>query len=87
MVGGMQNGTHYGQWGHTPLVGGTMGGPTVLFDSTQSHAVVLSPWQNFLAGSSVETMAQDFNGSSALEFGLLGSILSVPAGFEFGTAA
>ena len=95
MVGGMEEGTRYGEW--TPeakLVGGSMAGPTVLFDAEQNNAVVLSPWKNFLAGSAVPRtpLANDdsdksSSSSSVLEFGLIGSITEVPAGFEFATAA
>ena len=89
MVGGMENGTRFGEWSKsTQLVGGTMGGPTVLFDADQSYAMVLSPWQNFLAGSSVQrSQPSPSDDASVLEFGLMGSIDSIPEGFEFATAA
>ena len=72
MLGGMVNGTRFIKWNSTnEVVGGSMGGPTVLFDAAQTRAMVLSPWREFMAGSSV----QRFNGTtSLLDFGLLGSI-------------
>ena len=92
MVGGMEGGTSFGKWApDAPVPGGTEGGPTVLFTADQARALVLSPWTNPLAGSSVRTAAAGKDDAApapaALEFGLLGSIASVPAGFEFGTAA
>ena len=91
MVGGMDEGTRYGKWtADAALVGGSMGGPTILFDAAQSNAMVLSSFQNFLAGSSVQRTATTSNGdisASFLEFGLLGSISSIPEGFLFATAA
>ena len=94
MVGGMEEGTRYGKWNaNATLVGGSMGGPTVLFDAAQSRALVLSPWKNFLAGSAVPRITTQHQHEDAaapqqvLDFGLIGSIASVPAGFEFATAA
>jgi hypothetical protein len=98
MVGGMEEGTRYGAWDlSSDLVGGTQGGPYVLFDAPQTRALVLSPWSNFMAGSAVQRRQPDSEGrspsashsdpASFLEFGLLGSIDSIPAGFEFATAA
>ena len=85
MLGGQVNGTRFIKWNSTnEVVGGSKGGPTVLFDAAQTRAMVLSPWREFMAGSSV----QRFTGpASFLDFGLLGSITSVPAGFEFASAA
>jgi hypothetical protein len=51
----MQNGTHYGRWAEgEQIVGGSMGGPTVLFEAKQSRAMVLGSFQNFMAGASVQ---------------------------------
>jgi hypothetical protein len=54
MLGGMQNGTRYGRWADgEQIVGGSMGGPTVLFEASQARAMVLGSFQNFMSGSSV----------------------------------
>jgi hypothetical protein len=75
MVGGMEDGTRYGRWAAGEgVVGGTMGGPTVIFDAAQKHALVLSPWTNVMAGSSVQAAPATSGDDAFLEFGLLGSI-------------
>lgn len=84
MVGGMANGTKVGVLDSHSVPGGTMGGPIILFDqkNTQSggqNAVVLGHFSNFLAGSSVQDRS-----SGAIEFGLLGSITSIPANYSIG---
>ena len=90
MVGGMENGTRFARWlPGSQLVGGTRGGPYVLFNAKQTNALVLSPWSNAMAGSAVQrpSVRGRTSDSAHLEFGLLGSITSIPAGFEFTTAA
>ena len=59
MLGGMQNGTRYGRWADgEQIVGGSMGGPTVLFEASQARAMVLGSFQNFMSGSSVMVRKQ-----------------------------
>ena len=59
-----------------------MGGPVILFDQpasagASSNAVVLGYFSNFLTGSCVQDKE-----SGALDFGLMGSITSIPANYS-----
>ena len=85
MVGGMAEGTSIKEWstgGSGVIRGGTMGGPVVLFDQPASpgsspNAMVLGYFSNFLTGSCVQDQR-----NGALDFGLLGSITSIPANYS-----
>eukprot|EP00930_Biecheleria_cincta_P027703 TRINITY_DN19402_c0_g1_i1.p1 TRINITY_DN19402_c0_g1~~TRINITY_DN19402_c0_g1_i1.p1 ORF type:complete len:568 (-),score=57.08 TRINITY_DN19402_c0_g1_i1:245-1948(-) len=76
MVGGMEGGTKWGEWGVDTIPSGTRASPIVVFN--QKHgtgAMVISPSSNFMGQNGVYNAT-----AKALEFGLLGSIASVPAG-------
>lgn len=76
MVGGMEKGTHYGEWGVDEIPGGSKAGPVIVFNEAHgTGAIAISPSSNFMGQSGVYNTT-----ANALEFGLLGSISSVPAG-------
>eukprot|EP01065_Artemidia_motanka_P040809 TRINITY_DN5189_c0_g1_i1.p1 TRINITY_DN5189_c0_g1~~TRINITY_DN5189_c0_g1_i1.p1 ORF type:complete len:763 (+),score=245.59 TRINITY_DN5189_c0_g1_i1:62-2350(+) len=82
MVGGMYDGWQAGPWSNTTdtVKGGAMGGgPVVVFDGQQT--TVLSPWEQFMTSSSA------FNKTArVVDFGLLGTVESVPAGYSLCSA-
>lgn len=74
----MQNGTKTGVWythdQNESIPGGPMAGPVILFNGSGTAAVVLGYFENFLTGMHRQN-------AGVLEFGLLGSITSIPAGY------
>lgn len=69
-------GPSFGLWstgGLQGFVGGTSGGPMVLFDTTGTNSLVLSAASDFMAGSTVVT------GQGEVRVGILGSVASVPS--------
>lgn len=76
MVGGMEKGTRYGEWGVDDIPGGSKAGPVVVFNEAPgTGAIVISPFSNFMDQSGVYNTT-----TKVLEFGLMGSISSVPTG-------
>lgn len=76
MVGGMEDGTRYGKWGVDKIPSGTKGGPIVVFNAEHgTGALVISPFSNIMAQNGMYD-----NNAKRLEFGLLGSVTSIPAG-------
>lgn len=64
-----------------PLKTGLFGGaPLVLFNRDVQHAVVVSPFSNFMASQQVIS-----NASGYVECGLMGGVDEVPAGFTYET--
>merc|ERR1712150_90169 len=70
-------GTKYGEWGVDSIPGGSKaGGPVIVFnEALATGAIAISPSSNFMGQSGVYNAT-----TKALEFGVLGSISSLPAG-------
>ena len=64
-----------------PLSRGGVSGPIVLFDRRGQHAVTLSSFSNFMAASVAASK------SGVAEYGIVGSMTSVPAGYTLSTIA
>ena len=62
------------------ILSGVNGGPLVLFDPNE-QSMVLAPFREFMAGSMYHN--QDNN---AVEWGVMGSMQSIPKDFNFETA-
>ncbi|KAI8778763.1 hypothetical protein BgiBS90_019745 [Biomphalaria glabrata] len=69
-----------GRWGPKALINdGLESGPLTLFDKT-GNAMLIAPYTNFMAAS----MLQD---GSHVNWGIMGGVDSLPAGFEYKTLA
>ena len=64
-----------------PLARGGVSGPLVLFDKRGRTTAVLSPYSSFMSASSAASKA------GTVEFGLVGSMQSVPPGYTLDTIA